>query len=123
MQTGNGNNVVVTGNGTDTIKAGNGNNLIAAGLGQHTVQAGKGSNILIDGSVTLANSSDSLPQVLTDWVVGGAAPANVANIRLRLQVTFNSSKPNRLLAGGGLDWFWATYSKDSINRKPTDLLN
>ena len=89
----------------------------------HFGQAGKGSNILIDGSVTLASNTDSLPQALTDWVVGGAAPANVANIRSQLQVTFNSSNANRLWAGSGLDWFWATYSKDSINPRPTDLLN
>jgi hypothetical protein len=28
-----------------------------------------------------------------------------------------------MLAGGGLDWFWETYSKDTTNHKSTDLLN
>ena len=32
------------------------------------------SHILIDGSVALTNSNDSLRQVLTDWVSGGARP-------------------------------------------------
>jgi hypothetical protein len=121
---GGGNNVAVTGNGADTISAGNGNNLIAAGTGQHTVTVGNGSNILIDGSVTLANpGSDSLRQVLTDWIFGGKSSSNVAGIRSRLHVTFNTSHANKFTAGKGLDWFWATYAKDSINRKPTDLLN
>jgi uncharacterized repeat protein (TIGR03803 family) len=123
VMTGSGNNVIVTGNGTDRITAGNGDNLIAAGLGQHTIQAANGSNILIDGSAELTNSSDSLRQVLTDWVLGGDTAANVANIRSRLRVTFNRSHANCLWAGGGLDWFWATYAKDSIDRKPTDPLN
>jgi len=30
---------------------------------------------------------------------------------------------HRLQAGNGLDWFWATFSKDHLNRKATDLLN
>ena len=121
---GNGNNVVATGNGTDAVTAGNGNNLIAAGLGQHTVTVGNGSNILIDGSATLTSpSTDSLRQVLNDWIFAGKSPANVASIRSRLHVTDNSSHANKLTAGKGLNWFWATYAKDSINRKPTDLLN
>ena len=121
---GNGNNVATTGNGTDAITAGKGDNLIAAGLGQHTVQVGNGSNILIDGSATLTSpSADSLRQVLNNWISGGKSPANVASIRSRLHVTDNRSHANKLTAGTGLDWFWATYAKDSINRKPTDLLN
>jgi hypothetical protein len=122
---GNGNNVVVTGNGTDTIQAGNGDNLIAAGLGQHTVQVGNGSNILIDGTVTLTQSGDSLRQVLSDWISYLPTPtqANIANIRSRLHMTYNTSHANTLLAGSGLDWFWETYAKDTTNRKATDLLN
>jgi Ca2+-binding RTX toxin-like protein len=122
---GNGNNVVVTGNGTDTILAGNGNNLIAAGLGQHTVLVGNGSNILIDGTVTLTQSGDSLRQVLTDWISYLPTPtkANIASIRARLQVTYNTSHANTLLAGSGLDWFWETYAKDTTDRKASDLLN
>ncbi len=73
--------------------------------------------------MALTNSNDSLRQVLTDWVSGGDTAANVANIRSRLHVTDNSSHANRLWAGSGLDWFWATYAKDSIDRKATDLLN
>jgi hypothetical protein len=122
-QLGDGNNVVVEGNGNDTIFAGNGNNLIVAGLGPHTVRVGNGSNILIDGSVQLTQSGDSLRQVLNDWAQYGAQPANVASIRSRLAVTYNTSYANTLTAGSGLDWFWVTYPKDSTNRKPTDLLN
>jgi hypothetical protein len=120
---GNGNNVVVIGNGTDTIQAGNGDNLIAAGLGQHTVLVGNGSNILIDGTVTLTQNGDSLRQVLSDWISYGKAASNVASIRKRLHVTYNTSHANTLLAGSGLDWFWETYAKDTTNRKPSDLLN
>jgi hypothetical protein len=120
---GNGNNVIVTGNGHDTIQAGNGNNLIVAGLGQHNVQAGNGCNMLIDGSVQLTQTGDSLRQVLNDWTLYGASAANVASIRSRLAVTYNSSHSNSLKAGSGLDWFWCTFAKDSINRKATDLVN
>jgi hypothetical protein len=119
VQVGNGNNVVQTGNGWDLIRAGDGNNLIAAGLGRHIVLAGNGHNILIDGNVQLTQNNDSLAQVVSDWV-NGAAPAG---IRARLLVTYNAAYANILLAGAGLDWFWATYPKDILNRKPTDLLN
>ena len=122
VQVGDGNNVIVTGDANTTITAGSGNNLIAVGLGQHAVQAGNGNNILIDGSVTLTNNSDSLRQVLADWIMAGDAAANVANIRSRLDVTSNSIHANCLLAGSGLNWFWATYG-ELINQKPTDLLN
>ncbi len=123
VMVGNGNNVVVTGNGNNYLQVGNGDNLIAAGLGQHTVVAGTGSNILIDGSVTLTKSGDSLAAVLNDWTVSGGLAANVADIRSRLAVTDNSSNANILVAGGGLDWFWATFGGDTTNRKGTDLLN
>ena len=123
VQAGNGNNVVVTGNGTNLIQVGNGNNLIAAGLGQHTVVAGNGSNILIDGSVGLTQSGDSLASVLNDWTLSGGSSANVASIRSRLAVTDNSSNANILVAGSGLDWFWETFGMDTTNRKGTDLLN
>jgi hypothetical protein len=120
---GNGNNVVVEGNGNDNITAGNGDNLIVAGLGHHSVQVGSGSNILIDGIVKLTQSDDSLRQVLDDWAQYGALAADVASIRSRLAVTYNTSNANTLDAGGGLNWFWYTYPKDEANRKPTDLLN
>jgi RTX calcium-binding nonapeptide repeat (4 copies) len=123
VQLGGGNNVVTLGNGNDYVTAGSGNNLIVAGLGQHPVQAGNGSNILIDGSVSLARSGDSLRQVLSDWTQFGALAANVADIRSRLAVTYNTSHANKLTAGSGLDWFFATYAGDQTNPKAGDLLN
>jgi hypothetical protein len=41
----------------------------------------------------------------------------------RLQVVYNASHPNVLQAGGGRDWFFCTYNKDSTNLKTTDRLN
>jgi predicted outer membrane repeat protein len=117
---GNGNNVVVTGNGHNTIQAGNGNNLIVGGLGNHTIQVGNARNILIDGSVT-ANTA-ALTQALADWVASGKSDA--ATIRTLLgTVTLNTTNANTLLAGSGLDWFFAKYAKDTLNNKPTDSLN
>ena len=120
---GNGYNVLVEGTGNDNVNAGNGNNLIVAGLGQHSVQVGNGRNILIDGSAKVNNSGDSLRQVLNDWVQNGSQASNVTSIRSRLTVTDNTSHANRMTAGSGLDWFWATYAKDTLNKKSTDLLN
>jgi len=120
---GNGTNVVVGGTGTNVIHAGNGNNLLVGGLGHDSLTAGNGSNILIDGSVQLSHSSDSLDQVLSDWVRAGSSAANIAAIRSRLQVTDNAINKNTLHAGKGLDWFWATFAQDHLNRKATDLLN
>ena len=37
--------------------------------------------------------------------------------------TNNSSNANILVAGGGLDWFWETFGKDTTNKKAIDLLN
>ena len=108
VRLGNGNNVVVEGNGNDEVTVGNGDNLIVAGLGHHVVRAGNGSNILIDGSVQLTQSGDSLQQVLDDWVEYGDLAADVASIRSRLAVTYNTSYANTLDAGSGLDWFWYT---------------
>ncbi len=123
LQFGNGNNVVTSGNGTNSINAGNGNNLIAAGLGLHSIQVGNGSNILIDGSVSLTMSGDTLRQVLNDWITNGTAATNVASIRARLAVTYNTNNANRITTGNGLEWFWTTYSLDTLNPKIGDLLN
>src|SRR5262249_30478735 len=123
IQVGNGNNVVVEGNGHDQVQAGNGDNLIVGGLGQHTIRAGNGSNILIDGSVAL--SVAALDQVLAEWAQYGSSAAHVANIRSTLKpvVTYSSGKANTLLAGSGVDWFWATDPQDHLNSKTNDLLN
>jgi hypothetical protein len=40
-----------------------------------------------------------------------------------LVVSNNTSHANTLLAASNLDWFWETYSKDTTNPKPGDLLN
>jgi Ca2+-binding RTX toxin-like protein len=117
---GNGSNVVVEGNGHDQVQAGNGNNLIVGGLGKHTIQVGNGSNILIDGSVT--GNTAALTQALADWVASGKSDAGTIRTLLGT-VTFNTTNANTLLAGSGLDWFWATYAKDQLNIKPTDSHN
>jgi hypothetical protein len=120
---GDGNNVVVAGTGNNTIEAGDGNNLLVGGLGKDALKAGDGSNILIDGSVQLTQNSDTLFQVLSDWITYGASAANVAGIRSRLKVTYNTTASNTLKAGHGLDWFWEIYGQDHTNRKLSDLLN
>ncbi len=123
VNAGSGNNVILEGNGNDNINAGNGDNLIVAGLGQHNVSVGNGSNILIDGGVQLTQSGDSLGQILADWIQYGEQAANVASIRSRLDVTYNTHHANNLNAGGGLDWFWATDALDHLNANPSDLRN
>ncbi len=123
VNVGDGNNVVVAGNGRSNVNAGNGNNFLVAGLGRNNVHAGNGRNILIDGNVTLTQSGDSLRKVLNDWVHYGSQSSNVASIRSRLSVTYNTTYANSLTAGSGLDWFWAVYAHDSLNKKHKDLLN
>ncbi len=118
IQLGNGDNVIVEGNGTDYVSAGNGANLVVGGLGQHTIQLGNGNNILVDGTVSLTQAGDSLRQILTDWKASGAAAVNA-----RLKVTCNTVHPNVMKSGSGRNWFFATYSGTSTNRKATDRLN
>ncbi len=120
---GDGTNVVLGGNGNNNIQAGNGNNLIAGGLGHTSIQVGNGRNILIDGRAQLTSSTDSLDEVLSDWVQYGSSASNVASIRSRLKVTYNTGNANKLKAGSGLDWFWATYGQDDLNAKATDVRN
>jgi hypothetical protein len=121
IRLGNGNNVVVEGNGNDQVQAGNGDNLIVGGLGEHTIRAGNGSNILIDGAVS-ANAV-ALDAILAEWMQYGSSHASDIDSQLDAITTYNSSYANTLLAGGGLDWFWATYANDKLNPKVTDLLN
>jgi hypothetical protein len=59
--------------------------------------------------------------VLDDWTRQGKSAANLASIRRRLLVTYNSSHANTLKAGSGLDWFWYTYSRNSTNCKASDV--
>src|SRR5262249_29133409 len=87
-------------------------------LGQHTIQLGKGNNILIDGAATVVAAGDSFRQILSDW---NSSPS--ASVNTRLKVVYNTSHPNTLKAGGGRDWFFFTYSKDSANPKKTDRVN
>ena len=70
--------------------------------------------------------SDTLAKVLADWMndnESGVTLSEIAAIRQRLKVTYNTNQANTIDAGSGLDWFWETYSHDQTNRKPTDLLN
>jgi hypothetical protein len=123
VKLGRGDNVVALGAGTNSVSVGDGDNLIAGGTGASSIRAGSGSNILVDGDVRLTRAGDTLRQVLSDWVQYGAAAANVADIRSRLGVTYNTAHANTLKTGLGLDWFWNTDPSDHTNRKPTDLLN
>jgi adhesin HecA-like repeat protein len=121
---GNGNNVVTTGNGSaDVITAGTGDNLIVAGTGQHTVTLGKGQNILIDGSVTLTQTGETLGQVLAQWIANGDSTSNLTTIRSELDVTYNTINVNHLTTGTGLDWFWFTYPLDVTTMTKTDVHN
>jgi Ca2+-binding RTX toxin-like protein len=118
---GNGSNVVVEGNGNDSVTAGNGNNLIVGGLGPHTIRVGNGTNILIDGSAAVTNPGDSFCQILNAWTANPVA-ANQAAIRSRFTVTYNSTYPNYLSAGSGIDWFFYK-PPTTLNKKSTDFLN
>ncbi len=60
--------------------------------------------------------------MLDDWIKYGATASNVACIRSRLSVTYNTHNANTLHAGSGLDWFRATDIQDYLNIKRTDLL-
>ncbi len=122
-------NAITAAGGIDTVQAGNGtntitlgNNLVAVGPGSNSVKVGNGRYLLIDGTVQLTRSGDSFRQVLSDWTPYGAAPANVADLPARLHVTYYSNTSTTLQAGSGLDWFWAQYAKDRLNKKASDLL-
>jgi Ca2+-binding RTX toxin-like protein len=112
---------VVEGNGNDYVSAGNGDNLIVGGLGQHTIQVGNGTNILIDGSAAVTNPGDSLREILDAWAASPTA-SNQAAIRSRFAVTYNTTHPNYLSAGGGIDWFFYKAPTTS-NKKATDFFN
>jgi hypothetical protein len=53
---------------------------------------------------------------------GGNAAA-AARIESELAVTYHTKYTNTFLAGSGLDWFWDSYSKDTTNPQPGDLLD
>jgi Ca2+-binding RTX toxin-like protein len=120
IQVGNGNNVIVEGAGNDNVQAGNGDNLIVGGLGKHTIHVGSGANILIDGSVNL--NIGALDLLLAQWV---SDPVYSPAIQMALQgaVTDNTTNPNTLQGGTGLDWFWETYAKDHVSGTGGELLN
>jgi hypothetical protein len=76
----------------------------------------------MDGAVN--DSLAVLDQILSEWAQEGNSAANVAAIRSQLgAVTYNTQDANTLEAGSGIDWFWATFAQDKLNRKSTDLLN
>jgi Ca2+-binding RTX toxin-like protein len=115
-------NIVVEGNGTDSVAASDGNNLVVVGLGHHTIQVGNGINILIDGSATVTMSGDSFRQILDAWVANPTA-SNQAAIRKRFTVTDNTTNANTLTAGTGIDWFFYKNPPTTSNKKATDFLN
>jgi hypothetical protein len=108
---------------TPETAVGGGDNPLIGGLGAHKILAGNGSNILIDGNVQLTSATDTFQSVLSAWVTGVSSPTNLANIRSRLKVNYNTTNTDTVQAGSGPDWFWYTDIKDSVNRKATDLLN
>ena len=81
----------------------------------------KTKDCLIDGSATVTHSGDSLRRVLNDWVANPTASKQAA-IRSRFTVTYNSTYPNHLSAGSGIDWFFYKPPTTS-NKKSTDCLN
>jgi hypothetical protein len=83
--------------------------------------AGNGINILIDGSATVNKPQDSFRQILNDWVANPTA-SNQGAIRKRFTVIYNSTYPNHLSAGSGIDWFFYKPPTTS-NKKSTDFLN
>jgi Ca2+-binding RTX toxin-like protein len=113
--------VVVEGTGNDSVSAGNGNNLIVGGLGRHAIKVGNGTNILIDGSATVTLAGDSLRRILDDWAAHPVA-SNQAAIRSRFTVIYNSTYPNALSAGRGIDWSFYQ-SPTTSNKKPPDFRN
>jgi hypothetical protein len=64
---------------------------------------------------------DPLRLILNDWVANPVA-SNQAAIRSRFTVTYNSTHPNHLSAGSGIDRFFYKPPATS-NRKLTDFLN
>jgi hypothetical protein len=123
VDVGDGAYTIMAGDGSDSIHAGKGDNLIVAALDRHIILVGNGSNILLDGSVQLTQSGDSLRQMLDDWIAYGDQATSVADSRSRLLMTCNTHYANTLHAGSGLDWFWATDTQDNRNAKWTDLRN
>jgi hypothetical protein len=121
IQLGGGNNTVTAGNGNDTIQLGDGSNVVVEGNGNDTVAAGNGTNMLIDGSATVTNPGDSFRQILNAWTANPVA-SNQAAIRSRFTVIYNSTYPNYLSAGRGIDWFFYKPPTTS-NKKSTDFLN
>ena len=107
--------------GNDTVSAGNGNNLIVGGQGRHTIRVGKGTNILIDGLATVNNSGDSFRKILSDWAANPTA-SNQGAIRQRFTVNYNTTYANTLSAGSGIDRFFYKPPTTS-NKKSTDFLN
>jgi hypothetical protein len=69
----------------------------------------------------------TLGLVLNAWVDYGTthstADFTFIHQTLLAAVTYNTHYANTLLAGSGLDWFWATNPHDHLNVKTHDLRN
>jgi len=109
--TSNRDNVLVGGDGADTLVGGQGRDLLVGGAGADSAAGGKGDDILIGGrtqfDAPVPAGQQGLLSVLNTWSGGGSYGSRVAAAAAVLGAVIDAD-PDGLTGGQGSDWFVAS---------------
>jgi len=112
VDSGDGNDIVMGGSAADIIFGGNGADLLIGGLGADFINGYFGNDILVDGTVALTQTGDTLVKVLTTWASVVSPTLDTYNsITTRLRYTADTAARDTLIGGRDSDWLWSSLTQ------------
>jgi Ca2+-binding RTX toxin-like protein len=131
-----GNNILIGGAGADTLTATGGNNILIGGTGADTLTGSAGNDILIAGYTMWDTNYTALRAILQVWTanasdsvrrgnISGTAVTSIGGVLngvyyLNASTVFTDSDVDKLIASGGIDWYFVDL--DSTNGTPKDKI-
>jgi parallel beta-helix repeat protein len=137
-----GDDILVGGAGDDLLRVGPllkggtvGRHLLIGGDGSDTLHGGGGDDLLISGTTDFDTDLSALGSILAEWVrtdqsysqrIGHlrGMPGGRNQVYLNPATVHDDGTADVLQGGGGLDWFWANLSQDTLlDRAPGEQVN
>jgi Ca2+-binding RTX toxin-like protein len=126
---GGGGDVIVGGQGNDTIGGNNGNDILIGSAASDNMNGGAGEDIFVGGSTAYDNNLAALQALQAEWTSGGSNATRISNIRnggglngsFVLKVgagatVFDDSAKDTYTGGNDRDWFFRRNSGGAGSR-------